>query len=68
MSRDVREDGHGDVPAEHVCPHREAGLDYGATGMITGRGSSASDPAGCTTTLANGSTVTLTASPRRAPC
>jgi hypothetical protein len=36
---------------------------YGATGTISGAGLECSDPAGCATNLANGSAVTLTASP-----
>ncbi|WP_243337134.1 InlB B-repeat-containing protein [Anaeromyxobacter soli] len=36
---------------------------YGATGTISGAGLVCSDPAGCVTTVANGSAVTLTASP-----
>ncbi|WP_242344657.1 InlB B-repeat-containing protein [Anaeromyxobacter terrae] len=36
---------------------------YGGTGTITGAGPDCTDPAGCTTAVANGSTVTLTANP-----
>jgi hypothetical protein len=47
-------------PSTYVLTVKPASS-YGGTGTITGAGLECSDPAGCTTTLGNGSTVTLTA-------